>query len=61
MGIAPGGGGAEALEGTACSEDPMGHPGKDSSPSWRAFGRGGTASLETKELGGANVLPCSLA
>ena len=51
----------EDWEQIECSEDPLGHVGKDSSPSWSAFGRGGTASQATKELAGTIELPCLLA
>ena len=48
------------LEWAAWSEDPLGHMGRNSSPSWSAFGSGSMAYLETKEPAEANVLPCSL-
>ena len=40
----------EAQERTMWLEVPLGHTEGDSSPSWSAFGRGGTASQGTKEL-----------
>ena len=43
------------------SEDPLGHTGRDVSPSWSASGRGGIATQGTKELAGTIVLPHSLA
>jgi len=48
-------------EWTVWSEDPLRCTGRDSSPSWSTFGRGGIASLGTKELVGAIALPHSLA
>ena len=51
----------EAQEWTAWYEDPLGHIGRDSSPYWSVFGRGGTASPGTKEPVGTTELPCSLA
>lgn len=50
----------EAKKQTVLSEDPLGHTRRDSSPSWRVFGKGGTASHGTKELAGSHALPCSL-
>lgn len=48
-------------EAAVCSEDPLGHTGRDSSPSWSAFERGGAASQGTKELVGIIKLFHSLA
>ena len=50
----------EAQEQRVCSEDPLGGTGRDSSPSWSVFGRGGTAFQGTKQLAGTIELPCSL-
>lgn len=43
---------AEALEWTAWSEDLLGLTGRNSSPSWNAFGRDGTTFQGTEETGG---------
>ena len=51
----------KAQEWTAWTEDPLGHTGRDSYLSWRAFGRGATASSETKDLAGTIELPLYLA
>lgn len=48
-------------EWTAWSEDTLGCTGRDSSHSWSAFRRGGTASLGTKELAITTELLHSLA
>ena len=56
-----GGSRAEAWELKAWSKDPLGRIRTDSSPSWSAFGRGGTAFQGAKEPVGTIALPHSLA
>lgn len=52
---------AEAQEQRVWSEDPLDHTGRYHSPFWSGSGKGGSASQETKEMTGANMLPGSLA
>lgn len=59
--VLPWGRKAETWDQIAWFEDPLGCTGRESSPSWSAFGRGSMASRGSKELVDTSVLPCSLA